>query len=164
MTRYNYLLAAAQLAKNLAPESPDPDADDAAKDPTVVTNAHIDVRIVDDEQRMRHVLEHVECLQNSDSPSWRVMSVISLDRPRHRQLAAAETLQPRPAPSVPHGRVVQPPNRRPFPRLLPAQTRREPHPHQALLALARRLVDVLWALLRDDRRFTPAAPIAAATA
>lgn len=35
---------------------------------------------------------------------------------------------------------------------------------QALLALARRLVDVLWALLRDNRRFTPAAPIPAATA
>ncbi|HEX7307155.1 MAG TPA: IS110 family transposase, partial [Lentzea sp.] len=29
---------------------------------------------------------------------------------------------------------------------------------QALLALARRLVDVLWALLRDGRKFTPAAP------
>jgi hypothetical protein len=27
-----------------------------------------------------------------------------------------------------------------------------------LLALARRLVDVLWALLRDGRTFTPAAP------
>ena len=29
---------------------------------------------------------------------------------------------------------------------------------QALLALARRLVDVLWALLRDSRTFTPIAP------
>jgi transposase len=29
---------------------------------------------------------------------------------------------------------------------------------QALLALARRLVDVLWALLRDNRLFTPTAP------
>jgi transposase len=29
---------------------------------------------------------------------------------------------------------------------------------QALLALARRLVDVLWALLRDNRTFTPTAP------
>lgn len=29
---------------------------------------------------------------------------------------------------------------------------------QALLALARRLVDVLWALLRDNRTFTPAPP------
>ncbi|EQD82081.1 hypothetical protein GCM10009533_71240 [Saccharopolyspora spinosporotrichia] len=29
---------------------------------------------------------------------------------------------------------------------------------QALLALARRLVDVLWALLRDGRSFTPTAP------
>jgi len=35
---------------------------------------------------------------------------------------------------------------------------------QALLALARRLVDVLWALLRDNRRFTPAAPITATSA
>ena len=33
---------------------------------------------------------------------------------------------------------------------------------QALLALARRLVDVLWALLRDDRTFSPAAPQPAA--
>ena len=34
--------------------------------------------------------------------------------------------------------------------------RSEPLIHtQALLALARRLVDVLWALLRDGRLFTP---------
>jgi integrase/recombinase XerC len=39
-TRYNYLLAAAQLGKYLAEESPDPDADDAAQDPTEVTKAH----------------------------------------------------------------------------------------------------------------------------
>lgn len=32
------------------------------------------------------------------------------------------------------------------------------HHVQALLALARRLVDVLWALLRDGRQFTPIAP------
>ncbi|WP_412745998.1 tyrosine-type recombinase/integrase [Krasilnikovia sp. MM14-A1004] len=41
-TRYNYLLAASQLAKYLATESPDPDADDAVKDPTVVTKAHVE--------------------------------------------------------------------------------------------------------------------------
>ncbi len=35
---------------------------------------------------------------------------------------------------------------------------------QALLALARRLVDVLWALLRDGRNFTPTAPQPAPTA
>lgn len=35
---------------------------------------------------------------------------------------------------------------------------------QALLALARRLVDVLWALLRDNRTFTAAPPITAAAA
>jgi transposase len=35
---------------------------------------------------------------------------------------------------------------------------------QALLALARRLVDVLWALLRDGRKFTPTAPPPATTA
>ncbi|GAB4666543.1 hypothetical protein MOKP76_38600 [Mycobacterium avium subsp. hominissuis] len=35
---------------------------------------------------------------------------------------------------------------------------------QALLALARRLVDVLWALLRDGREFTATKPVAAATA
>jgi transposase len=34
---------------------------------------------------------------------------------------------------------------------------------QAILALARRLVDVLWALLRDNRTFSPAAPAPAAT-
>jgi transposase len=34
---------------------------------------------------------------------------------------------------------------------------------QALLALARRLVDVLWALLRDGRNFTPTAPQPATT-
>jgi transposase len=33
---------------------------------------------------------------------------------------------------------------------------------QAVLALARRLVDVLWALLRDNRTFTSAAPPPAA--
>jgi transposase len=32
------------------------------------------------------------------------------------------------------------------------------HHIQALIALARRLVDVLWALLRDNRPFTSAAP------
>lgn len=32
------------------------------------------------------------------------------------------------------------------------------HHLQALIALARRLVDVLWALLRDNRPFTPTAP------
>jgi transposase len=35
---------------------------------------------------------------------------------------------------------------------------------QALLALARRLVDVLWALLRDGRTFTPTAPPSATAA
>src|SRR3954469_16749685 len=41
-TRYNYLLAAAQLARYLAEYSPDPDADDAAEDPTAVTKKHIE--------------------------------------------------------------------------------------------------------------------------
>jgi hypothetical protein len=35
---------------------------------------------------------------------------------------------------------------------------------KALLALARRLVDVLWALLRDQREFTPQQPAAATAA
>ena len=35
---------------------------------------------------------------------------------------------------------------------------------QALLALARRLVDVLWALLRDNRTFSPAPPVITAAA
>jgi integrase/recombinase XerC len=41
-TRYNSLLAAAQLARYLAEYSPDPDADDAAEDPTAVTKKHIE--------------------------------------------------------------------------------------------------------------------------
>ncbi|MCK2241908.1 MULTISPECIES: tyrosine-type recombinase/integrase [unclassified Crossiella] len=41
-TRYNYLLAAAQLAGYLAEHSPDPDADEAAEDPTAVTRAHVE--------------------------------------------------------------------------------------------------------------------------
>ncbi|MEU8516855.1 IS110 family transposase, partial [Kitasatospora sp. NPDC048722] len=31
---------------------------------------------------------------------------------------------------------------------------------QALIALARRRVNVLWAILRDGREFTPAQPVA----
>jgi integrase/recombinase XerC len=41
-TRCNYLLAAAQLARYLGEYSPDPDADAAAADPTVVTKAHVE--------------------------------------------------------------------------------------------------------------------------
>jgi integrase/recombinase XerC len=41
-TRYNYLLAAAQLARYLGEYSPDPDADDAAVDPCAVTRAHVE--------------------------------------------------------------------------------------------------------------------------
>ena len=41
-TRYNYLLAAAQLARYLREYSPDPDADDAAGDPCAVTRAHVE--------------------------------------------------------------------------------------------------------------------------
>jgi site-specific recombinase XerD len=41
-TRYNYLLAAAQLARYLGEYSPDPDADAAATDPCHVTRAHVE--------------------------------------------------------------------------------------------------------------------------
>lgn len=41
-TRYNYLLAAAQLGGYLAEHSPDPEADAAAEDPTEVTRAHVE--------------------------------------------------------------------------------------------------------------------------
>jgi integrase/recombinase XerC len=41
-TRYNYLLAAAQLATYLGEYSPDPDADGAAEDPAEVTKAHVE--------------------------------------------------------------------------------------------------------------------------
>ncbi|MEV0910771.1 tyrosine-type recombinase/integrase [Streptomyces hokutonensis] len=41
-TRYNYLLAAAQLGRYLGEYSPDPDADAAADDPTEITRAHVE--------------------------------------------------------------------------------------------------------------------------
>ncbi|MFE9444105.1 hypothetical protein ACFYO2_35145 [Streptomyces sp. NPDC006602] len=41
-TRYNYLLAAAQLGRYLSEYSPDPEADDAAEDLTEVTRAHVE--------------------------------------------------------------------------------------------------------------------------
>jgi site-specific recombinase XerD len=41
-TRYNYLLAAAQLARYLGEYSPDPEADAAADDPTEVTRPHVE--------------------------------------------------------------------------------------------------------------------------
>ncbi|MEU2612406.1 tyrosine-type recombinase/integrase [Micromonospora sp. NPDC007271] len=41
-TRYNYLLAAAQLGRYLGEHSPDPDAEDAADDPCAVTRAHVE--------------------------------------------------------------------------------------------------------------------------
>jgi site-specific recombinase XerD len=41
-TRYNYLLAAVQLARYLGEFSPDPEADEAAADPCGVTRAHVE--------------------------------------------------------------------------------------------------------------------------
>lgn len=41
-TRYNYLLAGAQLARYLGEYSPDPDTDDGADDPCAVTRAHVE--------------------------------------------------------------------------------------------------------------------------
>jgi len=41
-TRYNYLLAAAQLGRYLGEYSPDPDADAAADDPAEITRAHVE--------------------------------------------------------------------------------------------------------------------------
>ncbi|MER5219671.1 site-specific integrase [Streptomyces flaveus] len=41
-TRYNYLLAAAQLGRYLGEYSPDPGADAAAEDPVEVTRAHVE--------------------------------------------------------------------------------------------------------------------------
>src|SRR6266508_187912 len=41
-TRYNYLLAAAQLARYPGEYSPDPDAEAAAENPCVVTRAHVE--------------------------------------------------------------------------------------------------------------------------
>ncbi|MEV0223315.1 hypothetical protein AB0I18_28365, partial [Streptomyces sp. NPDC050704] len=44
-TRYNYLLAAAQLGRYLGEYSPDPDADAAAEDPVDVTRAHVEAKL-----------------------------------------------------------------------------------------------------------------------
>ena len=41
-TRHNYLLSVAQLGRYLAEHSPDPNADAAGADPTVVTRAHVE--------------------------------------------------------------------------------------------------------------------------
>ncbi|MEV0742205.1 phage integrase N-terminal SAM-like domain-containing protein [Streptomyces sp. NPDC050549] len=41
-TRYNYLLAAAQLGRCLGEYSPDPEADDAAEDPSGVSRTHVE--------------------------------------------------------------------------------------------------------------------------
>ncbi len=41
-TRYNYLLAAAQLGRHLGEYSPDPDAAAAAEDPVVVARGHVE--------------------------------------------------------------------------------------------------------------------------
>ena len=50
-------------------------------------------------------------------------------------------------------------------RIYYQRKRREGKIHtQALIALARRLVDVVWAILRDDRQFQPSAPNKALTA
>lgn len=64
-TRYNYLLAAAQLGRYLAEYSPDPDADAAAHDPTEVTRAHAEMFqgwMIDTRSASTAVNKH-KCLQ-----------------------------------------------------------------------------------------------------
>jgi site-specific recombinase XerD len=64
-TRYNYLLAAAQLGRYLAEYSPDPDADAAADDPTEVTRAHVETFqawMIDTRSASTAVNKH-KCLQ-----------------------------------------------------------------------------------------------------
>jgi integrase/recombinase XerC len=64
-TRYNYLLAAAQLGRYLAEYSPDPDADAAAGDPTAVTRAHVETFqawMIDTRSAATAVNKH-KCLQ-----------------------------------------------------------------------------------------------------
>lgn len=64
-TRYNYVLAAAQLGRYLAEQSPDPDADAAAHDPTAVTRAHVEVFqawMIDTRSAATAVNKH-KCLQ-----------------------------------------------------------------------------------------------------
>ena len=48
--------------------------------------------------------------------------------------------------------------RRPEPGLLPEKRNQGRTHSQAVIALARRRIDVLWALLRDNRTWTPAPP------
>jgi integrase/recombinase XerC len=64
-TRYNYLLAAAQLGRYLAEHSPDPDADAAADDPTALTRAHVETFqawMIDTRSASTAVNKH-KCLQ-----------------------------------------------------------------------------------------------------
>src|SRR3712207_41458 len=64
-TRYNYLLAAAQLARYLADHSPDPDPAASAVDPTAVTRAHVEAfqaRMIDTRSASTAVNKH-KCLQ-----------------------------------------------------------------------------------------------------
>ena len=83
---------------------------------------------------------------------------------RQRQLAPTETLQPSPAAGVLSGGVVEPADRRAVSAVLYRKRGERLVHSQALLAPARRWVDVLWALLRDGREFTVVKPIVTAAA
>ncbi len=85
-------------------------------------------------------------------------------RAPHRQPAPPAVLQPtattRLLPLGPNQHAAG----RTEPRLLPEETRHGRTHSQAIIALARRRVDVLWALLRENRTWTTAPPVVAQAA
>jgi hypothetical protein len=78
--------------------------------------------------------------------------------PHQREPAPAEALQSPTSAGVLHGRAVQHPRQRASRQFYDRKRDERLLHSQALLALARRLVDVLWALLRDGREFSPHKP------
>lgn len=80
-------------------------------------------------------------------------------RPPNRQPPPAQALQLAPAAPLLPGRPDRDDAARPVAGLLPEEAVRRAAAHHALLSLARRRVDVLWARLRDKRLFTPAPPV-----
>ncbi|GAA3357950.1 tyrosine-type recombinase/integrase [Saccharopolyspora gregorii] len=79
-TRYNYLLAASQLARYVAEHSPDPDAADAAEDPAEITKAHVEAFqawMIDTRSASTAVNKH-KCLQQFFK--WLMLDEEEIDR------------------------------------------------------------------------------------
>ena len=79
-------------------------------------------------------------------------------RQAQRGAPPAPPLPPPVAARLLHGRLLEPQNRRPITRVLCEQRSERQRHTRAMIALARRLVDVLWALLRDNRTWQPQPP------